>query len=198
MNRLSASKGYSIVELVVAVGIVLLLLAAATPFYNSYRGKSNVNRAVEVTKAFLERAGEEAKSAGYPLPQSMIEGGLQSPSPATQENQTVVLRIRKRLTAGGEAKLVAERHLPRSDSLKVALDGFGILPMTDTDAPGIYVEILQEKDAAETLVATLPIDVNGDFVFQGERSSGAIFFSYGSHVRGLQMNIRGAVKAEQR
>lgn len=181
-----------------AVGIVLVLLAVATPFYNSYRGRSNVNRAVEVTKAVLERAGEEAKSGGRPLPQSMIENGLATPAETPSESQTIVLRIQKRATTGAEAKLIAERHLPRSDSLNLALHGFGILPLTDTEAPGLFFEILQQSENDETLLATLPIDVNGEFVFQGEESSGAIFFGHGSHVRGLQLNIRGVVVADQR
>jgi prepilin-type N-terminal cleavage/methylation domain-containing protein len=198
MSRPPTIKGFTLIEVMVAVGIVLLLLAALTPFYANYRGKSNVNRAVEVTKAVIERAAEEAKSAGYPLPQDMLTNGLDTAAVAPLENQTVVLKIRKRTTLGGEAKLIAERHLPRSESLKLTLGGLGLLTLADTDAQGVFLEVLQKSEGSETLLATLPIDVNGEFVFQGDQSGALISFGYGDHVRGLQMNTRGVVVSDQR
>ena len=199
MSRPNENKGFTLVEIAITVGILLLLIGAAVPFYTSYRGKTNVNRAVEITKAVIERAAEEAKAAGYPLPQDMLVDGLATPAADPSNNKTVVLRIRKRVTQAGSAKTIAERHLPGSDGLRVSLSGLGLLPMDQTDAQGVFLEILQKSELDETLLATLPIDVNGEFVFQqGEQTGAAIFFGYGNHTRGIQMNVRGVVVSDQR
>lgn len=189
-------KGFTLVEVAVAIGIVLLLLAAATPFYLRNRGKTNVNRAVEVTKALIERASEEAKSSGHPLPEALLQDGMPSPAEAPVEGQEIVVRIQKK--SNNKVTLISERHLSGSESLSLALTGLGKMDLDSTDIQGVFLEILQSSQGAETLLATIPVDVNGEFVFAPEQSGAAIHFRYAQHVRGLQMNIRGAVRAEER
>lgn len=195
--RRGSPAGFTIVEVAVTLGLILLILAVAVPFYGGYRGRTSVNRSTEITKAVIERAAEEAKAAGYPLPQALLQSGLEDAALAPVTGQEIIVKAKKRVTPGGNATLLSERHLPRSDTLKLSLAGLGVVP-PETTPQGVFVEIVQKLDSTETLLATIPIDVNGEFVFFEQEKNAAIFFNHRDHTRGLQLNIRGVITADQR
>lgn len=196
MRNCPNKRAFTLVEVAVAIGVVFLILAAATPFFLRNRGKTHVNQAVEVTKALIERAGEVAKSSGYPLPEDFLQQGLATPAGTPVEGQPIIVRIRKR--SNDQVTLISQRPLTGSEGINLALTGLGKLDLDSVTMQGIFVEIVQEEEGAETLLATIPVDVNGEFVFASGESGAAIHFRYGQHVRGIQMNIRGAVRSEQR
>ena len=187
---------FTLIEVAVAIGVVLLVLAAATPLFLRNRGKTHVNQAVEVTKAVIERAAEVAKSSGYPLPEDFLQQGLATPAETPVDGQPILVRIRKR--SNDQITLISQRPLTGSEGINLALTGLGKLDLDSVTMQGIFVEIVQEEEGVETLLATIPVDVNGEFVFASGESSAALHFRYGQHVRGIQMNIRGAVRSEQR
>lgn len=182
------------------MGILLLLAALAAPFLLTYKGKSQVNRAQELTKATLERAVEDAKTAGFPIPESMKQAGLtELPDAQAAEGTTLLLRERRRVTKGGAADVVSEKHLSGSDAVKIGFNGVGRLDLvSDTDTLGVFVELAETDGTSVKTLATIPIDVNGEFVLQGSQGNATIWYSYGDYRRELQLRVQGTVTLDRR
>lgn len=184
-----------------ALGIFLLLVATLLPMALRYRGHSAVNRAIELAKIVTQRAGEEAKSAGYPLNDSLKQNGLAVACVAASTPGTEVsVRLRKRLRAGGPVQTITERKLSDSGRVTLQLSGLGLLDLeAETDINGVFVEFVQSgPDGAETILATIPADVNGEFVLRGASANGSIVFHNRDYSNTLNITHRGVVTTERR
>lgn len=194
----SSFRGFTLIEIAVALGILFLILAISTPFYLSYRTRTNVNQAAVITKALFERALEEAKTAGYPLPESLLESGLTTAATTTGGEGPISVHIRKRSTNGGNLTLVARRVIPGSESLELTLDGLGKLGLEESTDTGLYLEILRQTGGEMVVLATVPVDVNGDFLFLNKNAQASLAFKAGEHSREVQLTARGTVTTDQR
>lgn len=193
-------NAFSLAEIVIALSILLLLMGLAVPFLLRYRGHTSVNRAVEISKAVLERATEEAKSSGYPLSTSLTEAGL---TEAAQTESTpeapLKVRIRKRTAPGREAAVVSEREFPRSTAIRLGLQNLGTLDLTSqTDQLGVFVEWVENQGGGEAILATVPIDINGQYVLQGNQANARVLFAFGDYQRSLELTRRGVVAVDRR
>ncbi|MFA5508006.1 MAG: prepilin-type N-terminal cleavage/methylation domain-containing protein [Vulcanimicrobiota bacterium] len=188
--------GISLVEVLIAITVLFLLVAASTPFYLNYRGRTQVNRAAEVARALIERGGEEAKTSGYPLPEELTRDGLTAAPVAPTRGQTLVVRLRKQV--GEKSSLIAERPLPGSERFETNLSGLGLLESEGSQVQGIFVEFLQVVNGIEVVLATIPVDVNGEFVLASEQANGFVQFGYGGHTRTIEITARGVVRSDQR
>jgi type II secretory pathway pseudopilin PulG len=204
MNRRQArppQRGFTILEICVALGILLVVLATSIPFILSYRGKNSVNRAAEVTKAVVERAAEQAKTVGYPLPDDLKLNGLATAAVAqSTPGLEVYVRMRKRLTAGTAPSLVSKKELSSSSDMVIRFEHLGLVDLdTETSVNGVFVEFV-ERDASgiERVLACLPIDVNGEFVLHSTSANGTIRFAHGSYSRQLELTVRGSCTPDRR
>jgi len=194
-------RAFTIMELSIALVIVLLLLGATAPFVVRYRGKSSVNTSIEVCKAVIERAGEIAKTAGYPIPKEIKQNGV-SDQGATElaEGSDLSLRIRKRLGSGAPLTLVSQKLLSSSTTLSANFQQLGYLDLeADTDISGVFVEFVETSAGdPERVLCTLPIDVNGEFALYGNSSKATVTLGYGHYRRVLELTQRGTVTLERR
>lgn len=187
-------------EISITLGILLLLVAMAAPFLLTYKGKSQVNRAQELTKATLERAEEDAKTAGFPIPESMKQSGLPDLAASqAAEGTTLLLRERRRVSKGGAAEIVSEKHLSGSDAVRIGFSGVGNLDLSsDTDTLGVFVEFAETDGTSVKTLAVIPVDVNGELVLQGSLANATIWYSYGDYRRELQLRVQGTVTVDRR
>jgi type II secretory pathway pseudopilin PulG len=188
-------------EVAIAMGILLILIAASIPFILRYRGKTGVNRAAEITKAVIERAGEEAKTAGYPLPDSLKQAGLTSSSPLSSSTGTdILLRLRRKTAEGEPPQLVLERNLSSASSLTADFQGLGLLDIDVNNSPkGLFLEFVERSPGgAKTVLATIPIDLNGEFVLLGDQGEGSVTYRHDSYSRTVTLSHRGTVVLDRR
>lgn len=199
-RRRFGKSGFTFIEIAVALGIVALLFAIALPFFVRYRGQSSVNRAVEISKAVIERAVEEAKSSGHPLPDQVLQNGLETASsPESTPEKSIAVRIRKRTSPAGPAAIITQRELPRSNSFTAHFHQLGLIDLgSDPTLLGVYAEFVETSGTTETVLATLPIDVNGEIVLLGKAGNAFVSFRFGSYARQIELTSRGVVTMDRR
>ena len=191
--------GLTLMEIGVALGIVLLLLGFSAPFLLNYRGKSAVNRGVELVKVLAERASEQAKTDGYPLPETLKASGLTTASqPSSSEGSSLRVQIRRRLRSGDSLQVVSNKSL---DSSSVVADflGFGLLDIEgDSSQLGYFLEFVEESESGQRTLATIPIDVNGEFVLAENASEARLRLRYGDYQRTVTFRYQGTVTLDRR
>lgn len=199
-DRRSQSRGFTLLEVMVAVGIALLLLAFSAPFIINYRGKNSVNRAVELVKAGLEKTAEVAKTSGVPLQRSLRLSGLVAPtSGQAPEGTTLWLRQRKRPRPGDPIELLTQIQLSNSDSIKLETTEIGYLDLdSQTEQEGLFVELVARSESATTVLVVIPVDVNGEFVLLGPAGKGSLALSYGDYRREVTLRVQGTVTLDRR
>lgn len=189
---------FTLQEVVIAMGIVLLLIGFSAPFIITSRGKTGVNTAVEITKALLDRAGEEARTVGYPLADALKQDGLSDLAiDKPGSGGRVTIRLRKRLSSGTEPLLLTQKALAVEE---VAFSSLGRLDLeSESEINGLFVEfVVLEGGGSESLLATVPVDVNGEFVLAGNAGDGHITFSYGDYSRSINLTINGTSRLDRR
>ncbi len=194
--------GFSLAEVAVMLGVMAVLMAVAVPAYSRYRGHIAVNTAAEVTEGLLVRAREEARASGFPLPDSLRGNGVPeaAPSEPLGGNQGgLVARLRKRTQAGAEPTTLLSRELSPSAPLELQAADLGRLDLdTDTSLQGVYFELLLQTAEGQQIVATIPVDVNGEMALHGAKSEAAIHFVHKSYARSLKVTRRGVVTPDRR
>jgi len=193
--------GLTLAEVAVALFIVLLLLGATTPFILRYRGRSSVDRATEVTKAALERASEEARTAGFPLPDTLKNAGLPTASaPQSTEGADLFLRVRRRLRDNTAPETILKREYTNATSVKLGFEHLGFIDLdAEPTLNGLFAEFVEvDESGTETVLATIPVDLNGEFVLHENNAQGFVAFSYGSYGRILTVSHRGTVVLDRR
>jgi prepilin-type N-terminal cleavage/methylation domain-containing protein len=199
--RRPGPRGFSLPEVAVLIAILAILLAIGTPIYFRYRASAAVNTAAETAEGLLSRCREEAKASGYALPDDLVASGVSTAAPAGVAGMDggVTLRIRKRYRAGEPLQTVTIKDLSLSGRVGVEVVGLGQLDLDgDTSLEGVYFEILVKQGGSTTALATLPVDVNGEFIMQGSNTGGAIRFSSGSYNRLIALTRRGVVNPDRR
>lgn len=195
------ARGVTLAEVAVVVGILAVLMAVATPAYFSYRGKQAVNTAQEMVDAMLGRSREEAMTAGLPLPDDLVGAGITEAAPSGMFGQGaeahLIARLRKRDRAGQTPKTLTSRDLSQTAAIGLQTAGFGLLDLdTRTDIEGLFFEIVSQSAGATTLLASLPVELNGEFVLHQGAGSAQITFSYNSHQQTVSVTRRGVISKE--
>lgn len=183
------------------VALVGLLASIGAYGFFQYRDHVAVNTAAETAEGLLTRAKEEAKASGYALADDLRADGVGAAAPGGRlgEDGSVALRLRKRYRAGEPLQLVATKDLSASASLAVETTGAGTLDLDiDGDLEGVFFEILVNVAGTTTVVATIPVDVNGEMIFQGKNGSATIRFSKGSYMRTITLSRRGVIEPDRR
>lgn len=194
--------GFSLAEMAVVLGIIGLLVAVAVPGFARYRGHTGVNTATEVTEGLLIRAREEARSSGYPLPDSLRSAGVPTLAPTGRQGgsqATLIARVRKRHQGSEPPQVLSSRELSVGSTLEVQVDHLGVLDLdADVSLEGVYFELLMRVAGTDTPLATVPVDVNGEMVLQGAQAQGAIHFVYSTYSRSLSLSRRGVITPDRR
>jgi type II secretory pathway pseudopilin PulG len=188
-------------EIAVVVGILAILLVIAVPAYFRYRGHTAVNTAAEVTEGLLVRAREDAKASGFALPEPLRTNGVPTAAPAGPfgVDGTVTVRVRKRYRAGEPAQTLTSKDLSMATPISVEVVGLGTIDIdAQNDLEGVYFEILVKSGATATVLATIPIEVNGEMIFAGDTGEGAIRLSYQDYQRTITVSHRGVINPDRR
>lgn len=199
-HRQLQASGFTVAEICISLLILALIVAASVPLISRYRGRTGVNRGIEICKALIERGIQEAKTAGTPLPAS-IDSGLASPgAPNSPPESAVVVRVRKRIRPSTTPILVTEKSLSTTVNSRVS---FFQLAQVDIDADqsltGVYVEFLAKPETGPSqLLATLPVDVNGDLALVTTAATAAISLEYNDYRRTLELSASGNVVLDRR
>ena len=78
--------------------------------------------------------------------------------------------------------------------MSTSFTNFGKLELeTEQHVTGFFIDFLEKNENQTTRLCTLPIDVNGEFVFYEAASGGAIQFAHQDLKRQLTLNKRGTV-----
>lgn len=201
MRRLHR-HGFSLVELAVIVALAGILLGVGATSYFRYRSHVAVNTAAETVEGLLVRAREEAKASGYPVGDDLRTNGVATAAPPGRQggdSGAVAARIRKRYRAGQQPQVVTTRDLSSAAAVEVEVVGLGTLDIeTETDREGVYFEILVKNGPTASVLAAIPIDVNGEMMFQGQTGQAAIRFSRGAYNRTLELTRRGVINPDRR
>lgn len=195
--RVSRKRGFSLAEIGVVMGILAIILGLSIPAYVRYRSHQTVNRALEMTEGLAVRAKEEAKSSGFALSDKVRESGVpQAAISGRQQSQgALALRLRKRFRSTEPAQVVTVRDLAPAGSLDYELTGVGLVDIdTDTTLEGVYLELLD----GGTLVAGVPVDVNGEFYLQGTQNNATLSFYSGDYRRTIELTRRGVARPDGR
>lgn len=194
--RNSHQQGLTVIEILVAVGILGLLLALAWLPFSRYRARNAVHNAVDVLHAITDRAIETAKASGHPLPTALTRDGLASPANLGQPGQELWARIRQRHQVDAVPEVVAKRLLAHYSGVGFSSQGVGILDLdSDGSLRGVFLEILTRQAGSEVVLAVIPVDVNGEFALLGPAPVGALNFSTADYGQGLTLNRAGAVSS---
>ena len=194
-------RGFSLIEIAVVVALLAVLLAIGAYSFFQYRGHVAVNTAAETAEGLLTRAKEEAKASGYALADDLRANGVLTAAPPGRfgEDGSVALRIRKRYRAGEPLQVVATKDLSLSATVAVEVIGAGALDLdADSGLEGVFFEVLGKTSGTTTVLSAIPIDVNGEMIFQGNNAGAAIRFSNGSYTRTITMSRRGVVEPDRR
>ncbi len=195
--RKSPSRGFSLLEVGVLLGILALLLAVGVPAYITYRGHQVVNRALEIAEGLAVRAKEEAKSSGFALPEKLRDDGVTAAANGERRvsQNSVSLRLRKRFRAGEAPQEVSLRALSSGSTLEYEVSKLGVVNLdADPTLEGVYLELL---DGGE-IVAAIPIDANGEFYLHGNENIAAIRFLHRDYHRTLELTRRGVARPDGR
>lgn len=192
--------GFTLLETLVAIGIALLLLAFSAPFIINSRGRSSVNHSVVLTKAWLEDTAEAAKTNGLPLDQNLRETGLiEEAKSQTETDTTLWLRRQRRGKKGEPLELLTQVQLSNSDSTRVTTTSIGFLDIeADTEQEGLFVELVERGENSTKVLATIPVDMNGEFLLQGPAGGGTIRYSHGDYSRELAIRVQGTASLDRR
>lgn len=188
-------------EICVALGILALIAAAALPMFTRYRGRTAVNRSIEITKAVLERGVEEARTIGSPIPSNLKATGLTDVAVATSPPETkVVVRIRKRLSPATTPILVTERSLSDTVNVTLAFSQLGTVDIdSQQDLTGVYVEFATKPTGGTSqILAAIPVDVNGELVLHQSQTAAALGIVYNNYSRSLDVSAGGTVVLDRR
>lgn len=198
-KRRLKERGLSLAEIAVALGILLLLMGLVAPFFLNYRGKNRVNRAQELTRALVERAAEQAKTDGYPLPDELKSNGvIASAAAGSTPGSELRLRIKRRLSSDQPTELLSDRELS-TGGVVVEFSNLGLIDLEgDATQVGYYLEFVEKTDSATTVLATLPIDVNGEFVLLGNAPEARLRYSFRDYGRELLFRTQGTVTQDRR
>lgn len=194
-------RGLSLAEVAVVLALLLVLLAVAVPSYLSYRGRTAVNTAAELTEGIFVRAKEEAKASGFALPETLRASGVSPSAPGGPlgAEGSLSVQLRKRYRAGQPAQLVSSQNLSAAAPVTLETAGFGALDLdTATELEGVYVEFLLTVGGSSSVVATVPVDVNGEMLFHANASSGSIQLSFQDYTRSLTVTTRGVITPDRR
>lgn len=197
----SARRGFSLAEVAIVLCILGVLLAIGALGYFRYRGHTAVNTACESTEGLLVRAREEAKASGFALSDELKTGGVPTAAAAGRfgADATVAVRVRKRYRAGEPAQTVSTKDLSLAAPIAVEVVGLGTLDIdAETDQEGVFFEILVKSGATVTVLAAIPIEVNGEMLFAGNSAEGAIRFSYQTYDRTITVTRRGVINPDRR
>ncbi len=200
-RRIHRVRGITLAEVAVVIGIFAVLLAVATPAYFSYRGKQAVNTAQDMVEAMLARSREEAMTAGLPFPDDLSASGIVATAPSGMFGQNaeerLIARLRKRDRAGQTPKTLTSRDLSQTASIGLQTEGFGLLDLdTQPDLEGVFFEIVSETGGAETLLASLPVEINGEFLLHQGSDSARLTFDYNGHRQTVGVTRRGVISTE--
>ena len=202
MRRLSQfkSSGFTVAEICISLLILALIVGASIPLISRYRGRTGVNRGIEVCKAVVERAVEEAKTAGSPLPSS-LKGGLPVASASNSPVDTAVaVRVRKRIRPSTEPILVTEKSLSTTVNTRLTFLQMGQVDIdADQSLTGFYVEfIAKPAGGPPQLLASLPIDVNGEIALVPDAATAVVSLEYDNYQRNLEFTANGNVVLDRR
>jgi type II secretory pathway pseudopilin PulG len=199
--RRSRVLGFSLVEVAIILTLTCLLLAIGATSYFRYRANTAVNTAAETVEALLMRAREEAKSSGFALDPSLRQEGVAAVAPAGRHGAegALAVRVRKRYRAGTPAQLVATKDLSLAAPVEIEVSGLGTVDLdTDTGLEGVFFEVLLKKEGLLTVLAAIPVDVNGEFILAGTRANASIRLNSGSYDRTVELTTRGVIAPDRR
>lgn len=174
------SSGFSLVELLVVIGLVVLIMALALPAFNFITGSRSVDGATNVVSAFVGRARAEALERGK------VTGVLFYIDPATERRgMTLVTETNAKYdTAGGEVDnpyvdvyldLLPDREpilLPTGIDLQVIDNGSRVAGGNALGAPywdrylGFNAAVARPS-APQTLVGNARLAYGGVILFDG-------------------------------
>lgn len=194
MKSSTRVRAFTLIEISVAVGILLIIVTISASSWMRYRSRTAVNRSAEVVRAIFERAVEEAKSTGYPLDESLLTEGLSAASQAqTSPEATILIQIRKRTRQSTSPAVISRRELPSSNLITVEFEHLGELDLDDAATDGVFLEIVQSLNNSETILATVPIDTNGDLILASNATKAFINFTTDKHHQTLEITHRGVI-----
>lgn len=200
--RRAGARGFSLIEIAVVVGLLAVLLAIGGYSFSRYRGHAAVNTAAETAEGVLVRAKEEAKASGFALSDDLRTNGVGTAAPSGPfgSDGAIAVRLRKRYRAGQPLQVVATKDLSLNAPITVEVSGAGTIDIdTDTSQEGVFFEILlKSSNGTQTMLATIPVEVNGEMVFQGSNPQAVILFRYGSYSRGITLTRRGVIEPDRR
>lgn len=200
--RRAEPRGFSLLEIAVVVGLLAVLIAIGGYGFQRYRGHAAVNVAAETAEGLLLRAKEEAKASGFALSDDLRANGVATAAPAGKlgEDGSVAVRVRKRYRADQPLQVVATKDLSLNMPIAVEIGGAGTLDIdTDTSQEGVFFEVLvKTPSGTTTVVATIPVEVNGEMIFEGNNDKAALRFSHGSYNRSLTLTRRGVIEPDRR
>lgn len=199
--RPATERGISLIEMAVIVGIASVLLAIGATSYFRYRANTAVNTGAETVEVMLMRAKEEAKTSGFALAGTLRQNGVATAAPEGRfgADRAVAVRVRKRYRAGGPVQMVATKDLSLAAPVEVEVAGLGVIDIdTDASQEGVFFEVLVKDGASATLLATVPVDVNGELILAGAAGNGAIRLHSGTYSRAIEVTRRGAIQPDRR
>lgn len=199
--RRAGRRGLSLAEVAVLLAILAILMAVAVPAYFRYRAHTAVNTALEMTEGLLARAREEAKGSGYALSQDLVAGGVSEPADAGRvgADGAVSVRVRKRYRAGEPAQVLTVKDLSTGVAVDVETTGLGKLDIDeDSSQEGVFFEILVKRGADVHLVASIPVEVNGEMILFEDAGGGSIVLGYADYRRSLDVTRRGVITPDRR
>ena len=193
--RTSKRSGFTVADICISLIILALIVGASIPLISRYRGRTAVNRGVEVCKAVIDRALEEAKTSGSPLPSTLKSGLTSAAQPNSPADTPVSIRIRKRIRPSTTPILVTEKNLSTTAVLRLS---FNLVGMVDIDADqsltGVYVEfVAKPASGPPQLLATIPIDINGEIALIPSAASATLVLDYNNYQRSLELTPSGSV-----
>ena len=111
-----------------------------------------------------------------------------------------MVRVRKRIRPSTTPILVTEKSLSTTVNSRVSFFQLGQVDIdADQSLTGVYVEFLAKPETGPSqLLATLPVDVNGDLALVTTAATAAISLDYNDYRRTLELSASGNVVLDRR
>ena len=142
--------------------------------------------ALETTEGLLTRSREEARSSGYTLSDSLRIDGVADAAPTGRHGADggVTIRLRKRYRAAEPAQVLSTKDLSLAAPIDVEVSGAGLLDIdVESEQEGVFFEVLVKRNGNLELLATIPVDVNGEMVLQGSAPQGTLTLGHNDYRR---------------